>query len=373
MKRVYLSPPHMGGAEIEFINEAFETNWISPAGPNIEHFENDISDYTGIPYVTALSSGSAALHLALIQLGVKPGDEVICQSFTFAASANPIVYMGASPVFVDSERLTWNMDPALLEEAIRDRIAKNKKPAAIIYVHLYGMPALIDQIRQVAEQFDIPLIEDAAEALGSEYKGVPTGNFGDLSFFSFNGNKIITTSGGGALVSKRKSWIEDAKFLSTQARDPAPHYQHSRIGFNYRLSNVSAGIGRGQMQVLDDRVRARRKIYDRYLERLGQYEHFEFLPEPDGHHSNRWLSCVLLKDQKERDQIIKVLANQNVESRPLWKPLHLQPVFSEAVFYGTDVSKDLFTRGLCIPSGSGMDITVQNRIIDTILSIYKLK
>lgn len=362
----------MGGAEIEFIEEAFETNWISPAGPNIEHFENDLSEYTGIPHVAALSSGTAALHLALIQLAVRPGDEVICQSFTFAASANPIVYMGAHPVFVDSERITWNMDPELLEEAILDRITKNKKPAAIIYVHLYGMPALIDEIRNVAEKFEIPLIEDAAEALGSKYKDVPVGNFGDLSFFSFNGNKIITTSGGGALLSKRESWIEDAKFLSTQARDPAPHYQHSRVGFNYRLSNISAGIGRGQMQVIDDRVRARRKIYDRYLNELGQNKNFEFLSEPDGHYSNRWLSCILLENQKQRDHLIKVLADQNVECRPLWKPLHLQPVFSEAHFYGTDVSEDLFTRGLCIPSGSSMDIAVQDRIIKTILSIYKL-
>ncbi len=358
----------MGGAEIEFIKEAFETNWISPAGPNIEYFENALSDYTGVPHVAALSSGTAALHLALIQLGVKSGDEVICQSFTFAASANPIVYMGARPVFVDSERITWNMDPELLEEAIRDRIAKNKKPAAIIYVHLYGMPALIDQIRQVAEQFKIPLIEDAAEALGAKYNGVPAGNFGDLSFFSFNGNKIITTSGGGALLSNNKSFVEDAKFLATQARDPAPHYQHSRIGYNYRLSNISAGIGRGQMMVIEDRVAARRKIYGRYLENLEQSEHIEFLPEPEGHFSNRWLSCILLPDQQHRDHIIKILAVKNVECRPLWKPMHLQPVFSEALFFGTDVSEDLFTRGLCIPSGSDMDIKVQESIISAVLS-----
>jgi len=358
----------MGGAEIEFINEAFETNWISPAGPNIEYFEKALSDYTGVPHVAALSSGTAALHLALIQLGVKPGEEVVCQSFTFAASANPIAYMGAIPVFVDSERITWNMDPELLEEAIRDRIAKNKRPAAIIYVHLYGMPALIDQIRQVAEQFEIPLIEDAAEALGAKYKGVPAGNFGDLSFFSFNGNKIITTSGGGALLSNHRPYVEEAKFLATQARDPAPHYQHSRIGYNYRLSNISAGIGRGQMMVIEDRVAARRKIYDRYLENLGQSGHIEFLPEPDGHFSNRWLSCILLPDQQQRDHIIKILASQNVECRPLWKPMHLQPVFSKALFYSTGVSEDLFTRGLCLPSGSDMDIKVQERIINIILS-----
>ncbi len=358
----------MGGAEKKFIDEAFETNWISPAGPHIQKFEEALAAYTGVPNVVALSSGTAALHLALIQLGVQPGDEVICQSFTFAASANPIVYLGATPVFIDSERLTWNMDPDLLEEAVRDRISKGKKPAAIIYVHLYGMPARIGRIREVAGRYEIPLIEDAAEALGAKYRGIPTGNFGDISFFSFNGNKIITTSGGGALLSRNRSWVEDTKFLATQARDPAPHYQHSRIGYNYRLSNISAGIGRGQMMVLDEHVAARRRIYERYLKALGHHEAFEFLPEPDGHYSNRWLTCILLPRKTPRDRLMQVLAGEDIESRPLWKPLHLQPVFVEAPFYGSDVAESLFLRGLCLPSGSDLKKGGQDRIINLILS-----
>ncbi len=367
-ERVYLSPPHMGGEEKKFIDEAFETNWISPAGPNIVKFEEAIAEYTGVPYVAALSSGTAALHLALILLGVQPGDEVICQSFTFAASANPIVYMGATPVFVDSELLTWNMEPALLEEAVRKRMAKGKKPAAIIYVHLYGMPAQVDAIRDIARQYEIPLIEDAAEALGAKYNGIPAGNFGDISFFSFNGNKIITTSGGGALLSRTRSWVDDARFLATQARDPAPHYQHSRIGYNYRLSNISAGIGRGQMLVLDRHMTARRKVYGRYLQALGQHDKIEFLDEPVGHYSNRWLTCIILPDKKTRDHLMDVLSGENIESRPLWKPLHLQPVFREAPFYGSDVAESLFLRGLCLPSGSDLKKHVQDYIINLILS-----
>lgn len=358
----------MGGSEIKYINEAFATNWISPAGPNIEQFENALSGYTGVPCVAALSSGTAALHLALIELGVKARDEVICQSFTFAASANPIVYMGATPVFVDSERLTWNMDPDLLEEAVLDRMANYKKPAAIIYVHLYGMPAQIDEIRAIAEQYEIPLIEDAAEALGARYKGVTTGNFGDISFFSFNGNKIITTSGGGAFLSKNRSYVDDAKFLATQARDPAPHYQHSRIGFNYRISNISAGIGRGQMEVLDEHVQARRNIYDLYLKELEIHDQIEFLAEPQGHFSNRWLSCIILADQKQRDHLLEVLNAENIECRPLWKPLHLQPVFKDTRFYGSNISESLFERGLCLPSGSNLQKIVQEHIIKIILT-----
>ncbi len=358
----------MGGEEKKFIDEAFEANWISPAGPHLGKFEEAIAGYTGVPHVVALSSGTAALHLALIQLGVQAGDEVICQSFTFAASANPIVYMGATPVFVDSERITWNMDPVLLEEAVRAGISKGKKPAAIVYVHLYGMPAQIDEIRQIAQRYEIPLIEDAAEALGARYKGVPTGNFGDISFFSFNGNKIITTSGGGALLSRTKKYVDDARFLATQARDPAPHYQHSRIGYNYRLSNISAGIGRGQMLVLDRHMAARRKIYDRYLQALGQHDRIKFLEEPEGHYSNRWLTCILLPDKKSRDRLMEVLSAENIESRPLWKPLHLQPVFRDAPFFGAGVSEDLFLRGLCLPSGSELKKQVQIHIIKLILN-----
>ncbi len=353
--KIYLSSPHMGGNEIKYVNEAFETNWIAPLGPNVDGFEKDLSQFLGeSTHVAALSSGTAALHLALILLGVKAGDEVICQSMTFSASANPIVYQGATPVFIDSEPDTWNMSPQYLEEAIVDRIAKGKKPKAVICVHLYGMPAKMDEIQEICDRFDIPLIEDAAEALGSTYKGRAMGTFGAMSILSFNGNKIITTSGGGALVSRKEEFISKARFLATQARDAAPHYQHSQIGYNYRMSNVCAGIGRGQMEVLSLRVQKRRSIFDTYKASLKDVESIKFIDEPSGFYSNRWLTAVLVDGDVSREDIRIALEKENIESRPLWKPMHLQPVFAGTPFYGNGTSEHLFDRGLCLPSGSNL-------------------
>jgi dTDP-4-amino-4,6-dideoxygalactose transaminase len=330
--KVWLSSPHMGGSEAIFVKEAFDTNWIAPLGPLVDGFEKDIAMFLGNEVeVAALSSGTAAIHLALIMLGVKAGDEVICQSFTFSASANPIAYLGATPIFIDSEEETWNMSPAFLELAIRDRLKKGKKPKAIIPVHLYGMPARMKEIMEVANQFDIPVIEDAAEALGSTYHDQAAGTFGRMGILSFNGNKIITTSGGGALVARDPELIVKARFLATQARDPAPHYQHSQIGYNYRMSNVCAGIGRGQMEVLSQRVEQRRSNYERYAEELSGVPGVEFLPEPEGSFSNRWLTTILVDPEHTggvtREDIRLALEKENIESRPLWKPMHMQPVF----------------------------------------------
>lgn len=364
----------MGKNEIKYVNEAFETNWISPVGPNIDSFEKAISDYTGSPYVAALSSGTAAIHLALIILDVKQGDEVICSSFTFAASCNPIIYQGATPIFIDSELDTWNMDPALLEESIDDRIKKGKKPKAIILVHLYGMPAKLDEIQEIAQRYEIPIIEDAAEALGSEYKGRKLGTFGDIGVFSFNGNKIITTSGGGALVSSNQEYVERAKFLATQARDKAAHYEHSQIGYNYRMSNICAGIGRGQMEVLDSRVKKRRELYNKYLALYGIKNGISFLTEPENMMSNRWLTTILVNSKESgmtNEDIRLRLEAENIESRPLWKPMHIQPVFKVAPFYGIGNSDLLFQSGLCLPSGSNMTDEEFVRVtdaIDTVLS-----
>lgn len=354
--KIYLSSPHMGGSEIEFVKEAFDTNWIAPLGPNVDGFEKDLENRLGENvHVAALSSGTAALHLALILLGVRAGDEVICQSMTFSASANPIVYQGATPVFVDSEEDTWNMSPEFLEQAIKDRILKGNKPKAVILVHLYGMPAKIDEIVEICQRYQVPLIEDAAEALGSTYKGRALGTFGELSILSFNGNKIITTSGGGALVSKNEEFIRKARFLATQARDAAPHYQHSHIGYNYRMSNVSAGIGRGQMEVLSLRVQKRRSIFDAYKESLKEIEAIKFPNEPGSeYYSNRWLTAVLVDGDVTNDEIRISLEKENIESRPLWKPMHLQPVFAGTPFYGDGTSERLFNKGLCLPSGSNL-------------------
>ncbi len=357
-EKIWLSSPHMGGAEIKFIQEAFDTNWISPVGPNLAAFENELAAYNGIGYCAALSSGTAAIHLALILLGITRSDEVICSSFTFSGSCNPIAYQGATPVFVDSEAETWNMDPVLLEEAILDRIKKvGKKPSAIILVHLYGMPAKLTELMAVAHKYEIPVIEDAAEAIGSTYQGKKLGTFGDMGVYSFNGNKIITTSGGGALVSNNEGWIQKAKFLATQARDPAPHYQHSEIGYNYRLSNISAGIGRGQLQVLDERVSQRRAIFEFYDRMMAGFTGVTFQPEPADSFSNRWLTCLLLQGAKATPENLRLaLEAENIESRPLWKPMHLQPVFSGTPFYGNSrsVSEHLFQYGLCLPSASSM-------------------
>ena len=298
--RIWLSPPHMGGTELNYIREAFTTNWIAPLGPNVDGFEKDLSLYTNVTDTAVLISGTAAIHLALIILGVKSGDEVICQSFTFSASANPIAYLGATPIFIDSEPDTWNMDPNLLGEVVKSRISKGKKPKAIILVHLYGMPAKIDEIKLIADKYEIPLIEDAAEALGSRYKDKHAGTFGDMGILSFNGNKIITTSGGGALISNNEEFIKKARFLATQARDNASHYEHSEIGFNYRMSNVIAGIGRGQMEVIDDRVRAKRKNFELYRKELSKYDGIHFLEEPENCFSNRWLTTIIVNPCKDK-------------------------------------------------------------------------
>ncbi|XCF05094.1 aminotransferase class I/II-fold pyridoxal phosphate-dependent enzyme [Tamlana crocina] len=371
--KIYLSSPHMGGTEQKFVNEAFSTNWIAPLGPNVNGFENDIKQYIGNEkYVAALSSGTAAIHLALQLLGVGQGDEVICQSFTFSASANPIIYQGATPVFVDSESDTWNMSPELLEIAIQDRIQKHKKPKAIIAVHLYGMPYKAKEINAVAEKYDIPVVEDSAEALGSTYFGAYCGALADMGIFSFNGNKIITTSGGGALVVNTKEEKEKAVFLSTQARDNAPHYEHSSIGFNYRMSNVLAGIGRGQMEVLNDRVTARRQNFEFYKKHLSHIEGISFLEEPENVYSNRWITCITTKSYEAREQIRLALLEEDIESRPLWKPMHMQPVFKNSVHFTNGVSEDLFNRGLCLPSGSNLTQEDLDRILSTILKTPNL-
>lgn len=359
LSRIYLSSPHMGGTEQSYVNEAFDTNWIAPLGPNLEGFEKSLEDYLGNEqYVAALSSGTAAIHLALILLGVAREDEVLCQSMTFSASANPVLYQGATPVFVDSEETTWNICPSHLENAIKDRIANGKKPKAIIAVHLYGMPFQVEKVRKVADAYQIPIIEDSAEALGSTYNGIPCGTFGDIAVLSFNGNKIITTSGGGALVSSTKEIKEKAVFLATQARDEAPHYQHSEIGFNYRLSNICAGIGRGQMEVLDSHVSLRRKNQEFYSGLFKKTKGVEVFSEStDVYFSNHWLSCVLIDHTitgYTPEEVRAALAEQNIESRPLWKPMHLQPIFEKYPYYGGTVSEELFRNGICLPSGSNL-------------------
>lgn len=372
--KIWLSSPHMGDNEFNFVKEAFDTNWIAPLGPHVNGFEHDLEEFTGSKYAAALSSGTAALHLALIMLGVGPGDEVICQSFTFSATANPIVYLGALPVFIDSEADTWNMDPILLEQAIKDGIAKGKKPKAIVPVHLYGMPAKIEQIMAIANRYDVPVIEDAAEALGSTINGKAAGTFGVMGILSFNGNKIITTSGGGALISDEEKFITQSRFLATQARDNAPHYQHSQIGYNYRMSNVCAGIGRGQMQVLADRVNQRRKVYEYYVANLSNLPGITFLPEPDGYFSNRWLTTILVDPEKangiDREAIRISLEKENIESRPLWKPMHLQPVFQKYSSYINGISEQLFNTGLCLPSGSNLTENDLNRVVNNIKLNY---
>lgn len=361
--RIWLSSPHIGANEAVFVQEAFETNWIAPLGPHVNGFESDLELYLGVKHSAALSSGTSALHLALILLGVQDGDEVICQSFTFSASANPIVYQGATPVFVDSEPDSWNMDPTALEEAIMSRLSMGKTIKAIIPVHLYGMPANMPAIMDIATRFKIPVVEDAAEALGSKLGGTNCGAFGHFAILSFNGNKIITTSGGGALLSNDESAIQKARFLATQARDPAPHYEHSSIGYNYRLSNVLAGIGRGQMQVLDERVEQRRAVHQKYREYFSKWNergmNIEFQEESRDSFSNRWLTTILIDAPTNkgltREKLRLALEAKNIESRPLWKPMHLQPVFKDAPYFGDErVCERLFETGLCLPSGSNM-------------------
>ena len=365
--RIWLSLAHMGGREQEFIQEAFDTNWVVPLGPNVNAFEKALRDFligngklkveNEGKQVVALSAGTAALHLGLILLGVGEGDEVICQSFTFSASANPIAYQGATPVFVDSEEDTWNMDPVLLEEAIKDRLEKTGRlPKAIIPVHLYGMPGKLDEILEVAGRYNIPVLEDSAEALGSEYKGRKCGTFGEYAALSFNGNKIITTSGGGALVCPSEERAKRALFYATQAREQAPHYQHEKIGYNYRMSNICAGIGRGQMFVLEEHVARRREIHDLYVKLLDGVKGVKVMCQPEGgdFNSNYWLTCITVDPEEAgftREDVRLALDGDNIESRPLWKPMHLQPVFKEAPFYGNGTSERLFEIGLCLPSG----------------------
>lgn len=374
-EKIWLSSPHMGGNEQKFVQEAFDTNWVAPLGPNVNGFEQDLEKYLNQNvFVGALSSGTAALHLALIMVGVEAGDEVICQSMTFAASANPIAYLGATPVFIDSEKETWNMCPVALEAAIKDRISKGKKPKAIIPVHLYGMPAKMDEIIAIATAFKIPVIEDSAEALGSSYKGQKCGTFGTLSILSFNGNKIITTSGGGALVAKSKEVKDKAVFLSTQARDNAPHYQHSHIGYNYRMSNICAGIGRGQMEVLDAHVQLRRKAHQFYMDFFKDVEGVSVLHEPnDSFFSNHWLTAIVLESYEMRETLRLAFENENIETRPLWKPMHLQPVFEKAPYYGTSISQTLFENGLCLPSGSNLNQNEFIRIEKVLHDFFKNK
>jgi len=372
--KIWLSSPHMSGNEMKYINEAFSTNWIAPLGPNVSAFENELGSYLKVKHVAALNSGTSAIHLALIILGIKPGDEVLVSSFTFSATVNPIVYLGGIPVMIDSEEDTWNMSPVLLEEAIKDRILKGSKPKAIIIVHLYGMPSKIEEIMTIANEFDIPVIEDAAEALGSKYHNKAVGSFGDIGILSFNGNKIITTSGGGALVSNNEDYVRQARFLSTQARDNAPYYQHSQIGYNYRMSNVLAGIGRGQLEVIDQRVQQRRANFSFYKENLKDVPGISFLDEYSDHFSNRWLTTILV-DSIVTGGISNIdirlyLEKFNIETRPLWKPMHLQPVFRNYPFYSKGVSEKLFDIGLCLPSGSNLTDVDKVFIITTLKNIF---
>ena len=356
LSRIFLSPPHMAGTEMAFIQKAFDENYITTAGRNIHDFEKELCRFTGAAHAVALNSGTAAIHLALVLLGVAPGDEVICPSFSFVASANPILYQQATPVFIDSEPDTWNMCPQAMENAILDRLRLGKKPKAILLVHLFGMPARLTELMNIAQHYNIPVIEDAAEALGSVYKGKALGTIGDIGILSFNGNKIITTSGGGALITNNAGFAQKALFLATQAKDPAPYYQHSEVGYNYRMSNISAGIGLGQLEVLAERVQQRRAIHEFYRQALASVKAIRFLPEPPGAFSNRWLTCILLEpDQPVTPAVLQfALEKEQIEARPLWKPLHQQPLFANQPYYGGMVAENIFSHGLCLPSGSGL-------------------
>lgn len=369
-KRIFLSSPHMSGNEQKYINEAFETNWIAPLGPNVNAFEKEMAAYAESADAAVLSSGTAAIHLALDLLGVEHGDTVFCSSLTFVASANPILYLGAVPVFVDSEEETWNMSPDALKRAFEEAQVDGKLPRAVIVVNLYGQSAKMDELMAICDSYGVPVIEDAAESLGSSYKGKKSGTFGKFGVYSFNGNKIITTSGGGMLVSDDVDALAKSRFLATQARDAAPHYQHSAVGYNYRMSNILAGVGRAQLEVLDERVKARRDVFDRYVEALGGIEGVHFMPELEGTYSNRWLTALTLDPDKVRITpyaLMEALEVENIEARPVWKPLHLQPLFEDCKFYphaeDDIVSERLFAEGLCLPSGSNMTMEEQERVI----------
>jgi dTDP-4-amino-4,6-dideoxygalactose transaminase len=375
-KQILLSTPHMGEQELKFVKEAFETNWIAPVGPHVDAFEEEFCQITGAGYAAAVSSGTAAIHLALRLLDVGRGDEIFCSTLTFIASANPIIYQGAKPVFIDSDRTSWNMNPELLREALEKRAKIGKLPKAVLLVHLYGQCADIDPIVEICQKYNVPLIEDAAEALGASYKGRCPGTFGTIGIYSFNGNKIITTSGGGMLVSDDEMLVKKARFLATQARDPAPHYQHSQIGYNYRLSNVLAGIGRGQLQVLKERVEARRRNFEIYEKALADLPGIEFMPEAEFGRATRWLTCLTINPQAfgaDREEVRLGLAEKKIESRPVWKPLHMQPVFAECESIGGEVASDLFTRGLCLPSGSNLTDEDLERAIQGVKEVHQSK
>ncbi|CAM4029540.1 DegT/DnrJ/EryC1/StrS family aminotransferase [Flavobacterium weaverense] len=375
--KIWLSSPHMGGNEQKFVKEAFDTNWVAPLGPNVNGLELDLENYLGNEsHVGALSSGTAAIHLGLILLGVQFGDEVICQSMTFSASANPIKYLGATPIFVDSEDETWNICPKALEEAIVDRIAKGMKPKAIIAVHLYGVPYQIEAIKAISDKYDIPVLEDSAEALGSSYKGQKCGTFGDIGVLSFNGNKIITTSGGGAIVTKSEVLKDKAVFYATQSRDDAPHYQHSEIGYNYRMSNICAGIGRGQMEVLDAHVQLRRDMNEFYVKLFQDIDVVSVFTVPNDHYfANYWLTAIVIESNVvkgiDREALRLAFEEANIESRPLWKPMHLQPIFEKYPFYGSNVAENLFKKGLCLPSGSNLTDGERERIKEVVINVFK--
>ncbi|MEB4869801.1 aminotransferase class I/II-fold pyridoxal phosphate-dependent enzyme [Priestia megaterium] len=368
--KIYLSPPHMSGDEKRYIDEAFETNWIAPLGPNVDAFEKELASSVGVSEAVAVSSGTAAIHLALSLLEVTKGDIVFCSTLTFVASANPIIYQGAEPVFIDSEPETWNMSPEALKRALQDAFIQGKLPKAAIVVNLYGQSAKMDQILSLCNQYNVPVIEDAAESLGSTYKGKASGSFGKFGVYSFNGNKIITTSGGGMLVSNDIDALQKARFLATQARDYAPHYQHSQLGYNYRMSNILAGVGRAQLQVLENRVETRRKIFERYYQELSGLSGITFMPELSNTKTNRWLT-VLTVNEKEAGtsaaELVQAFTEQNIEARPVWKPLHMQPLFKGARYYSHEENKDvahqLFKTGLCLPSGSSMTENEQNKVI----------
>jgi pyridoxal phosphate-dependent aminotransferase EpsN len=372
IKPILLSTPHIGEQELEFVKEAFETNWIAPVGPHVDAFEQEFCELIGVSHAAAVSSGTAALHLALRLLGVESGDEVFCSTLTFVASANPIAYLGGKPVFIDSDRTSWNMNSELLSDALDKRARLGKLPKAVVLVHLYGQSADIEPILTACNRYEVPLIEDAAESLGATYKGRSPGTFGRIGIFSFNGNKIITTSGGGMLVSEDSELVSKARFLATQARDPAPHYQHSEIGYNYRLSNVLAGIGRGQLLVLEERVAARRRNFEFYQQVLGHLPGLEFMPEAPFGRATRWLTCLTIDPAVgvDREKVRLALAEQQIEARPVWKPLHLQPVFAGCECIGGIIAEDLFERGLCLPSGSNLTTEDLERVAEAITEIY---
>jgi dTDP-4-amino-4,6-dideoxygalactose transaminase len=370
--RIYLSPPHMTGEELALIEDAFASNWIAPLGPHVEAFEQEFAQLVAVPHAVALSSGTAALHLALKVLGVGHGDEVLCSTLTFAASANPIVYEGAAPVFIDCDAQTWTMDPRLLREELAACAARGRLPKAVIVVDLYGQSADYDALGAACAEYGVPIVEDAAEALGATYRGRPVGGFGLLGAFSFNGNKIITTSGGGMLVSADPRLVELARHLATQAREPAPHYEHTRIGYNYRLSNLLAAVGRAQLRSLPERVAARRRNFEVYVELLGDLPGLTFMPEAPYGRCTRWLTCVLVEPRlfgATRDDIRLALERENVESRPLWKPMHLQPVFSACRTRGGEVAAELFAKGLCLPSGSSLTASDIERIASIVRAV----